>query len=81
MHTLDIIKKLELNNRNTIKCINVQVMSQIRYFIGPVIFTASCLNKIDVQVRKTLIEMDYKNEKQSIQRLYLNEKYMGSKLM
>ena len=81
MHTLDIIKKLELNNRNTIKCINVQVMSQIRYFIGLLIFTVGCLNKIDVQVRKTLKELDYRNEKQSIQRLYLDERYMGSKLM
>ena len=25
--------------------------------------------------------MDYRNEKQSIQRLYLDERYMGSKLM
>ena len=40
-----------------------------------------CLNKIDVQIRKTLKELDYRNEKQSIQRLYLDERYMGSKLM
>ena len=79
--TLEEIKKLELNNRNTIKCINVQVMSQIRYFIGVVIFTVKCLNKIDMIVRKTLKEMNYRSSKQNIERLYLSEKYLRNNLM
>ena len=79
--TLEIIKKLELNNKNTIKCINVQVMSQLRYFIGPVVFTIQCLNKIDKLVNKTLKEMNYRNEKQSTERMYLSNKYLGGNLM
>ena len=79
--TLEIIKKLELNNRNTIKCINVQVMSQIRYFIGAVIFTVRCLDKIDKLVNKILKEMNYRNNKQNIERLYVNDEYFGNNLM
>ena len=79
--TLEEIKKLELNNRNTITCINVQVMSQIRYFIGVVIFTVKYLNKIDMIIRKTLKEMNYRNNKQNIERLYLTEEYIGNNFM
>ena len=56
-------------------------MSQIRYFIGAVIFTVRCLDKIDKLVRKTLKEMNYRNSKQNIERLYVSDEYLGSNLM
>ena len=56
-------------------------MSQLRYFIGPVVFTIQCLNKIDKLVNKTLKEMNYRNEKQSTERMYLSNKYLGGNLM
>ena len=52
---LEIIKKLNLNNRTTIKCINTQIISIIRYYIGLVVFTVQCLERIDKIIRKCLI--------------------------
>ena len=48
------IKKLDLNNKTKIKCINTQLISLIRYFIGPIIFSIGCLIKIDTLIRKAL---------------------------
>ena len=53
---LEEIKKLDLNNKTTIKCINTQIMSLIRYFIGSIIFSIGCLNKIDTLIRKALMK-------------------------
>ena len=57
--SINEIKKLETNNKTLIKCINTRIMSQLRYFIGPIIFSVNCLNKIDGLIRKMLFEMDF----------------------
>ena len=51
--------KADLKNKTLIKCINTQIMSQIRYFIGPIIFSVRCLNKIDGLIRKALYEINF----------------------
>ena len=73
--SINDIKKLELNNKTLIKCINTQIMSQIRYFIGPIIFSVKCLNKIDGLIRKALYEINFIKKCQSSQRLYLKENF------
>ena len=79
--SIEEIKKLDLNNKTTIKCINTQIMSLIRYFIGPIIFSIGCLNKVDTLIRKALYEMDYMKKYQCGQRLYLKEDYLGGSLI
>ena len=56
-------------------------MSQIRYFIGPIIFSVKCLNKIDGLIRKALYEINLIKKCQSSQRLYLKENYLGANLI
>ena len=76
-----ILKKLELNNKTLIKCINTQIMSKIGHFIGQIIFSVKCLNKIDGLIRKALYEINFIKKCQSSQRLYLKENYLCANLI
>ena len=50
--TLDNIEPLDLNNKTIIKCLNTQIMGQIRYYIGSVIFSTHCMERIDLTIMK-----------------------------
>ena len=52
-----------------------------KIFYRSLTFTIKCLNKIDMIVRKSLKEMNYRNSKQSIEKLYVSEKYLWNNLM
>ena len=47
IEVLDKLKDIDLNNKSTIKCINTQIMSMLRYYIGSVVFSINCLERID----------------------------------
>ena len=49
--TLNELEPLDFNNRTIIKCINTQVIGQIRYYIGSVIFTVGCIESVDIIIR------------------------------
>ena len=75
------LEPLDVNNRTIIKCINTQVMGQIRYYIGSVIFTVGCLESVDIIIRRWLKNKDYIHINQNVHRLYIKENVFGSWLI
>ena len=78
---LDKLKEIDLNNKSTIKCINTQIMSMLKYYNGSVVFSINCLERIDTIIRKYLREVNYLHITQNIHWLYLRDKYLGSGLI
>ena len=78
---LEELKLLELNNKTTIRCINTQVVGQVRYYVGSVVFSCECVTEIDNLIRKHLREVDYLHINQNIHRLYLHKTYLWNGLI
>ena len=81
MKLLNELEPLDLDNRTIIKCINTQVIGQIRYYIGSVIFTVGCMESVDIIIRRWLKNKDYIHINQNVHRLYLKENVLGSGLI
>ena len=75
------LKLLELNNKTTIRCLNTQVIGQVRYYVGSVVFSCGCVDEIDNEIRKYLREVDYLHKGQNAHRIYLDETRLGSGLI
>ena len=76
MKTLEELKEYDLNNKSTIKCINVQIMSQIRYYIESIEFSIECLNRIDIMIRKFLREVNYMHITQKCPQIILKRRHV-----